>query len=197
MLLSDHEIDTMVRGGAIGIAPYHPECLNPASVDLTLHPSIRIPSILTEYIDVADVPENYSEPYLIHDQVGYRLDPGDFILASTAEVVHIPDDLVARVEGKSSIGRLGVAVHVTAGYIDPGFKGQVTLEIANLAPWSILLRPHMRIAQIAFTRMSAVAAKPYDQTGHYSGQTGPTESRYRYAPPPTTVSVGSTDGSAG
>lgn len=185
MLLADTEIDTMVQAGHIGITPYHRECLNPASVDLTLHPSIRVPSLLCEYIDVAEVPENYTEPYEMDLERGYRLDPGDFILASTSEVIHIPDDLVARVEGKSSIGRLGIAVHVTAGYIDPGFKGQVTLEIANLAPWSILLRPHMRIAQIAFTRMSVPSAKPYDQVGHYASQLGPTESRYRYVVPAT------------
>lgn len=183
MLLPDHEIETMVRGGAIGITPFHPECLNPASVDLTLHPAIRVPSLLCEHIDVAEVPEGYSDPYFMDEHNGYRLDPGDFILASTSEIVHIPDDMVARVEGKSSIGRLGMAVHVTAGYIDPGFKGQVTLEIANLAPWSIVLRSHMRIAQIAFTRMSSPSASPYSAVGHYTDQLGATESRFRYKVP--------------
>lgn len=169
----------MIRGGAIGITPYRPECLNPASVDLTLHPKVLVPSVLTEYIDVAEVPEGYTEPYEMCER-GYRLDPGDFILASTTEFIELPNDLVARVEGKSSIGRLGIAIHVTAGYIDPGFKGQVTLEIANLAPWSVLLRPNMRIAQIAFTRMSSPSDEPYANTGHYQGQVGPTESRYKY-----------------
>lgn len=182
MLLSDGEIETLIEGKQIGITPFHRECLNPASVDLTLHPVVRIPGLLTEHIDVAAVPENYTEPWEM-DESGYRLDPGDFILASTSEIIELPDDLVARVEGKSSIGRLGVAVHVTAGYIDPGFRGQVTLEIANLAPWAVTLRPHMRIAQIAFTRMQDPAAEPYGAVGHYSGQLGPTESRYRYVVP--------------
>jgi dCTP deaminase len=188
MLLADQEIQTLVEGRQIGITPFHPECLNPASVDLTLHPVIRIPSVLTEYIDVASVPEGYTEPFDMVSSIdgqedGWRLDPGDFILASTTEVIELPDDITARVEGKSSIGRLGMAVHVTAGYIDPGFRGQVTLEIANLAPWTIRIRPHMRIAQIAFTRMSEPAARPYNEVGHYSGQVGPTESRYRYKVP--------------
>lgn len=187
MLLSDHEITTMVEGRHIGIAPFHPECVNPASVDLTLHPMLRVPSILCEQIDVADVPEGYTDPQEIHPDLGYRLDPGEFVLASTTEVIDLPDDITARVEGKSSIGRLGIAIHVTAGYIDPGFRGQVTLEIANLAPWSIVLRPHMRIAQIAFTRMSAPAEQPYGKVGHYAGQVGPTESRYRYVVPAGTV----------
>lgn len=182
MLLSDGEIQTLIEGKQIGIAPFHPECLNPASVDLTLHPTIRVPNILTEHIDVAAVPEGYTDLVTMGES-GWRLDPGDFILASTTEVVELPDDLVARVEGKSSIGRLGLAVHVTAGYVDPGFRGQVTLEIANLAPWSILLRPHMRIAQIAFTRMQEPSLAPYGQVGHYANQVGPTESRYRYVVP--------------
>lgn len=182
MLLSDQEIETFIQGRQISITPFHPECLNPASVDLTLHPVIRTPALLTERIDVADVPEGYTEAWEMPEE-GHRLDPGDFILASTCEVIELPDDIVARVEGKSSIGRLGVAVHVTAGYIDPGFKGQVTLEIANLAPWSIVLRPHMRIAQIAFTRMSAPSARPYNEVGSYREQIGPTESRFRYVVP--------------
>lgn len=182
MLLSDQEIEVLVEGKQIGITPYRPECLNPASVDLTLHPTIRVPNILCDMVDVEEVQEGYTQVHEM-DEDGYVLDPGDFILASTCEVVELPDDLVARVEGKSSIGRIGVAVHVTAGYVDPGFRGQVTLEIANLAPWSVRLRPHMRIAQIAFTRMSEPAAKPYGDVGHYAGQVGPTESRYRYVVP--------------
>lgn len=182
MLLADSEIETLVLARQIGIAPFHPEHVNPASVDLTLHPTIRVPNILCDMIDVEEVQEGYTEVFEMPED-GFVLDPGDFILASTTEIIELPDDITARVEGKSSIGRIGVAVHVTAGYIDPGFKGQVTLEIANLAPWSVRLRPHMRIAQIAFTRMSAAATKPYGQVGHYAGQVGPTESRYRFLSP--------------
>ena len=188
MMLADHEIQTMIDGKHIGYTPYDERFLNPASIDMTLHPLIRLPrhAHVSNYvyptIDVAEVPEGHTEPFELGSlggDGGYRLDPRQFILACTNESVVIPSDLVARVEGKSSIGRLGLAVHITAGFIDPGFEGQITLEIANLGPWPIILRQDMRIAQIAFSRMSSPSAKPYGQTGHYMSQEGPTESRFR------------------
>lgn len=184
-MLADQEIRTMIEGKHIGFAPYDDAYLNPASIDMTLSPLIRLPrhyglsSISYPSLDVADIPEGHTDPFDMSATGIYRLDPGNFMLACTNETVIIPDDLVARVEGKSSIGRLGLAVHITAGFIDPGFEGQITLEIANLGPWAIWLHQDMRIAQIAFTRMSAPAEKPYGQTGHYQGQSGPVESRFK------------------
>lgn len=178
-MLSDGEIATLIHGRGIGYEPYDAKYLNPASVDMTLSPLVRLPNYLTDWIDVVDVQPDHTELHEIDAEGGLRLDPGDFILACTNESVELPDDIVGRVEGKSSIGRIGLAVHITAGFIDPGFSGQITLEIANLAPWSITLRPNMRIAQIAFQRMSEPSINPYGGVGHYQGQTGPTESRYR------------------
>lgn len=179
MMLSDREIRTLIQGKEIGYTPFDEKFVNPASVDMTLSPMVRLPNYLTDWIDVADVQPDHTELHEMDAEGGLRLDPGDFILACTNESVELPDDIVARVEGKSSIGRLGLAVHITAGFIDPGFAGQITLEVANLAPWAITLRPNMRIAQIAFQRMSEPAHDPYGGVGHYQGQNGPTESRYR------------------
>ena len=189
-MLPDHEIDRMIRDKIIGLSPYDDALLNPASVDVTLHPVLRLPRIdtgpLGEGYPVLDVREIQSDHTVAHDmQRGpwptgqWRIDPGQFLLASTVETLTLPDDIVARVEGKSSIGRIGLAVHITAGFIDPGFEGQITLEVANLAPWPVILRPGMRIAQIAFTVMDSPADKPYGAVGHYQGQVGPVESRFR------------------
>ena len=186
------------------VEPFVREHLNPASLDLTLSPVIRY---INRYaspfpLDVADLPEEHTirvdareygsytasdEPWRIKADdwngrnPGITLDPGAFLLMSTAEVVTLPDTLAARVEGKSSLGRLGLAVHITAGFIDPGFHGSITLEVANLAPVPITLRPGMRIAQIAFTPMAWPVRKSYAQTGHYQDQPAgePVESRYR------------------
>lgn len=182
-MIPDHAIEAMILDGKIGYTPYAPALLNPASIDMTLHPQIRRPA-KDRYgryfrIDMAQVHPDHTEPReMMPYPSGYALEPGEFILACTNEKVHLPDDVLARVEGKSSIGRVGLAVHITAGFIDPGFKGSVTLEVANLSPWTIILYPDMRIAQIAFMAMDSPSRRPYQMTGHYQGQEGPTESRY-------------------
>lgn len=158
------------------ISPFDREQINPASYDLRLHYMTRWFD-RTMKLDTADL-EEHTFPYEIEDFV--LLEPDEFILGCTQERVSLPADLVARVEGKSSLGRLGLMVHVTAGYIDPGFDGQVTLEIKNVNRVPIKLYAGMRIGQIAFERMSSVPIKDYNQTGHYQGQEGPTESRYKY-----------------
>lgn len=182
MMLSDGEIATLIEGKGIGFLPYDEKYLNPASVDMTLHEVIRRPQMngydFYPEVDTRAVEPGHTVPWVMSSS-GYVLEPGDFILACTNEIVTLPDDIVARVEGKSSIGRIGLAVHITAGFIDPGFEGQITLEVANLAPWAIRLHPNMRIAQIAFQRLSAPAVEPYGAVGHYMGQSGPTESRFR------------------
>jgi dCTP deaminase len=178
VLLSDEEIEKYVDDDVIGLDPYNPDRLQPTSVDLTLDAFIRTPThYVADEIDVAAVPEGHTKLVEIPDE-GYVLAPGHFILASTCERVRLPPFLAARVEGKSSVGRLGLAIHITAGFIDPGFDGNVTLEMYNFAPWPIRLRVGMPIGQICFM-VCTPPRNDYSVTGHYQGQRGPTESRYK------------------
>ncbi|MEV7675083.1 dCTP deaminase [Streptomyces sp. NPDC088752] len=178
MLLADHQIVDRLRAGDLEISPFDPARVQPASVDLTLDMFLRVPVRPGTEIDVAKVWAGHTVMAEVEED-GWVMQPGDFVLGSTIERVKLPLDLAARVEGKSSLGRLGLTVHVTAGFIDPGFAGQITLEIANLSPWPIRLRPGMPIAQLGLTVMAAAPERPYGQAGnHYQGQYGPTESRY-------------------
>jgi dCTP deaminase len=195
-MLADHQIIAALEGGRRGMSPFFgldidpftPEHINPASVDLTLSPIVCTMRPTSEVIDVAKVLDGYGVRVDMSRNHGraYTLSPGEFLLGATNEVITLPATLAARVEGKSSIGRLGVAVHITAGFIDPGFSGSITLEIANLSRRPVLLRPNMRICQIAFTPMDATPARTYDQTGHYQDQPAgePVLSRYRMDPEP-------------
>lgn len=178
-MLADHQIRRCVEDGHIGLDPYDPAQIQPASYDLTLSQIYRRPD--PSYAFVIDCREVTPGHTLLYDAKGdaISLAPRDFVLASTIEKVTVPSMLAARVEGKSSLGRIGLAVHITAGFIDPGFEGPITLEIANLSPWEIWLWPRQRIAQIAFMPMSAEPEAPYGQVGHYQHQSGPTESRFR------------------
>lgn len=176
------------------VKPFYEKHLNPASIDLTLSNFVRWPMAVDGVratdrkerkpylIDVAHVPEGHTRLRQMADNA-VILQQGDFILGSTIETVSIPKEMVARVEGKSSLGRIGLAVHITAGYIDPGFQGPITLEIVNFSPNDIKLRAGMRIAQLAVQLMDQVPDRPYgsDGVGHYQNQKGPTESRYRIA----------------
>lgn len=187
-MLPDFQIARHCRNeGFALIRPYDEAQLGPASYDLRLAEEIRVPWMphpdmwiepSTLELDLDEVEKGYTKPETI-GPLGYVMQPGAFLLASTQEYVTIPPDLVARVEGKSSLGRVGLAVHITAGFIDPGFQGTITLEMANLLGRPIRIYPGMRIAQIAFTRMEAKPLAPYAANGHYQGQQGPTESRYR------------------
>lgn len=183
-MLSDGEITTAINGKWIGYTPYEEKYLNPASIDMTLHEMIREPrhfrlsGLAFPEIDMREVPLDHTVPMKINEP-GHVIKPGEFVLACTNERIELPADIVARVEGKSSVGRVGLAVHITAGFIDPGFEGQITLEIGNLGPWPIRLHAGMRIAQIAFQRMAEPAVVPYGNKGHYQGQVGPVESRYK------------------
>jgi dCTP deaminase len=175
-LLPDHEIH---RLGSSLVAPFDPARVQPASYDLSLHPEILIPSVVSRAINLDlrrhDPSKMMERVSLLGD--GYDIGPRGAVLASTAEVVSLTPDLVARVEGKSSLGRLFLAVHVTAGWIDPGWKGQVTLEIVNLGPWWVRLYAGMKIAQVNFTRLSSPCSVPYGSArrgSHYQGQEGPT-----------------------
>jgi dCTP deaminase len=185
VVLSDRDIMYAIKADQLTIEPYDPKALQPASYDLTLDREILVPNNNTNWIDMANVQPNHMVAETVGPQ-GFCLEQGDFILASTRETVKIGHDLLGRVEGKSSIGRLGLMVHITAGFIDPGFHGKITLEVVNLAPWDIVLYPGQRIGQIAFSRMSSRPLRPYGQAGnHYQGQTGPQESRFEMQAEPS------------
>lgn len=179
MLLADWQIKDRVAKGDLKISPFDPARVQPASVDLLLDHYLRVPRTPGAEMDVKSVFAGHTTMAEI-DEDGWLLQPGDFVLASTMERVTLPPDLAARVEGKSSLGRLGLAIHVTAGFIDPGFAGQITLEIANLSPWPIRLRQQMPIGQLCLIPMAAVPERPYGKAGnHYQDQYGPVESRYQ------------------
>jgi dCTP deaminase len=178
-VLSDGTIRRLAEEGRIVIDPWNPDLVQPASVDLTLGDSFRVfHNHRTSAIDLRDPPTNLTEEvtgemFVIH--------PGEFVLGVTREYVELPDDIVARIEGKSSLGRLGLIVHATAGFVDPGFKGTLTLEITNLTRVPIKLYPGLLIAQLSFMTLDAPAERPYGSEAlgsHYQGQTAATESRY-------------------
>lgn len=180
MLLPDHRIRAYVETRGLAIEPFDPELVQPASIDVRLDNVIRPMIGGPEPVDPAEDLDYMFGRVTIPDGGSYVLQAGGFALASTYESVTLPADLVARVEGKSSLARLGLLVHVTAGFVDPSFSGQVTLELSNLTPRPWLLRPGMKIAQLAFEQLTSPAERPYgvDGTGsHYQGQRGPTTSR--------------------
>ncbi len=182
MILSDRSIKDALAGGRIVIDPLDPADVQPSSVDLRLGSLFRVfrnytTSVIDVKLDQSDLTE------LVDVAVGgvFLLHPGEFVLGSTAERVALADDLVARLDGKSSLGRLGLLIHSTAGFIDPGFDGHVTLELSNVANLPITLYPGMKIGQVSFIQMTTPADHPYGSLGSrskYQGQTGPTPSRY-------------------
>lgn len=177
-MLADRDIRIARTAGHLSIEPWDDAALQPASYDLTLDRHFLIPDQGVTEIDMANVQPGHMVPQAVSNE-GFLLEPGDFVLASTRETVYVGPRYVGRVEGKSSIGRLGLIVHATAGFIDPGFRGQVTLEMVNLAPWDIVIYPGQRIAQVAYSRLSAHPEREYGGAGnHYMGQQGPVESRF-------------------
>ncbi len=181
MLLSDRDLLTEIDNKRVAVEPFDVEMIQPSSIDVRLDRMFRVfenhkyphidPSIeqadLTRLIE----PEG-DDPFILH--------PGEFVLGSTLEVVSLPDDLAGRLEGKSSLGRLGLLTHSTAGFIDPGFSGHITLELSNVATLPIKLFPGMKIGQLCLFRLSSPADHPYgsDKYGsRYQGQRGPTASR--------------------
>ena len=182
MVLSDRTIREALDSGRIVIDPLGEGCVQPASVDLRLDIDLLelVPSEGYSFIDVREDASPLTHRAHIPDPAPYILRPGQFVLASTIETVELPDDVVARLEGKSSLGRLGLMIHSTAGYVDPGWKGQLTLEISNVANVSITLYYGMRISQISFLRLTTPAERPYGSTrlgSKYQGQMGPTATR--------------------
>ena len=182
MILSDRSIREEIAAGRIELDPFDERLIQPASVDVRLDRFFRV--FLNHTMPVIDVKKNLEELTRlveIDDERPFVLHPGEFVLGSTLERVALPDDLVGRVEGKSSLGRLGLLIHSTAGFIDAGFDGHITLELSNVANLPITLYPGMKIGQISFLRMTTPADVPYGQgalKSKYQGQRGPTPSRY-------------------
>jgi dCTP deaminase len=184
--LSDGTIRRLLEEGRVKIEPFDDAMIQPASVDLKLGPSFRVfHNFRVESIDLADPPQGLTEHVEIAEDEPFVVHPGEFVLGRTEETVELPDDVVARVEGKSSLGRLGLIVHATAGFVDPGFKGTLTLEITNLTRVPIKLWAGKPIAQLSFMSLDRPAERPYghpDLGSHYFGQVDATESRYEGGP---------------
>lgn len=184
VILSDRTLREQLAAGRIVIEPLDESLIQPSSIDVRISNLFRVfrnhtRGVIDVKLDMVDltelveIPEGCDEPFMLH--------PGEFVLGSTLERIAVPDDLVGRVEGKSSLGRLGLLIHSTAGFIDAGFDGHITLELANVASLPITLYPGMRIGQVSFMQMTTTADRPYGSGASgskYQGQRGPTPSRY-------------------
>lgn len=180
MLLSDRDIDASVKNGRIVLDPMDPDLIQPASIDVRLDRYFRLfDNHRYSVIDPAKDQSDLTRLVAVAPDDPFVLHPGEFVLGSTYEKVTLGDDIAARLEGKSSLGRLGLLTHSTAGFIDPGFSGHVTLELSNTATMPILLHPGMKIGQLCFFNLTSPAAHPYGSSelgSHYQGQRGPTAS---------------------
>lgn len=182
VILSDRSIGEELDAGRVIIEPLDRSHIQPSSVDLRLdHRFLVFRNHTMPVIDVKKDLSELTEPLEASDERPFILHPGEFVLGSTLERVVLPDNLVARLEGKSSLGRLGLLIHSTAGFVDAGFDGQITLELSNVANLPITLYPGMKIGQISFMRMTTPASNPYGSGSlgsKYQGQQGPKPSRY-------------------
>ena len=182
MILSDRDIRAALAEGRIGIDPFADGDIQPSSVDLHVDRYFRtFHNHRHAFIDVKSEMEDLTELLEVKPDEPFILHPGEFVLGSTQEHVRLPDDLVARLEGKSSLGRLGLLIHSTAGFVDPGFEGHLTLELSNVANLPITIYPDMKIGQISFFQLTSPAENPYGSSkvgSKYQGQRGPTPSRY-------------------
>jgi dCTP deaminase len=182
VILSDRSIRDALEDGSIVIEPLLEGAIQPSSVDLRVDRYFRVfRNDTTPYIDPKRPQEDLTELVEVDDDGAFILHPGEFVLGTTLEVIRLPADIAARLDGKSSLGRLGLLIHSTAGWADPGFEGPLTLELSNVANLPIAIYPEMRIGQISFLRMTSAAEAPYGSEGtrsKYQGQRGPTPSRY-------------------
>lgn len=177
MVLSDRTIREQLAAGRLVIEPFDDRLVQPSSVDVRVSGQFRVfHNNRLPYIDVRKPAEDLTEMVEVAADEPFILHPGEFVLGSTVERIAIPDDLVARLEGKSSLGRLGLLIHSTAGYIDPGWDGTITLELSNVSRLPISIYPGMPIGQISFLQMTTPVDAPY--RGKYRGQAGPTASAY-------------------
>lgn len=184
MILSDGTLRRLIAAGRIAVEPLDDDQVQPASIDVRLGNSfLAFRRHTVASIDPRNLDDSLMERVTVGDEQPFILHPGEFVLGATLERLTLPDDVVARLEGKSSLGRLGLLIHSTAGFVDAGWtNGQITLELSNVAPLPIKLWPGMKIGQLSFLQMDAPAERPY---GHpalrskYQGQSGPVASRYR------------------
>ena len=182
MILSDRTLREEIAARRIVIDPLDERCIQPSSIDVKVSNLFRVFRNHTAgIIDVKQDLEDLTEMVVVDPDGVFMLHPGEFVLGSTLERITVPDDLVARIEGKSSLGRLGLLIHSTAGFIDAGFDGHITLELSNVASLPITIYPGMKIGQISFVQMTTPAENPYGKGARgskYQGQRGPTPSRY-------------------
>jgi dCTP deaminase len=181
MLLSDRDIRTQIEAGRIGLDPLNMELIQPSSMDVRLDRFFRLfDNHKYPFIDPREQQDDLTRFVEVDKDEAFILHPGEFVLGSTFEFVTLPNDIAARLEGKSSLGRLGLLTHSTAGFVDPGFQGHVTLELSNTATLPIKLWPGMKIGQLCFFQLSSESENPYGSSKYgsrYQGQRGPTASR--------------------
>ena len=181
MLLSDRDIRKELKDGRVGVEPFEEAMIQPSSVDVRLDKFFRVfENHKYSVIDPSIEQPELTREVIAEDGEHFILHPGEFVLASTYEVITLPDDIAGRLEGKSSLGRLGLLTHSTAGFIDPGFSGHITLELSNVANLPVKLFPGMKIGQLCLIKLSSPAEHPYGSAiyaSRYQGQRGPTPSR--------------------
>jgi dCTP deaminase len=182
MVLSDGTIRAEIAAGRLVFEPYDPGLVQPSSVDVRVDRRFRVfHNARYPYIDVRQPMDELTELVTVENDEPFILHPGEFVLGQTLERVRLPDDLVARLEGKSSLGRMGLLIHSTAGFVDAGFEGNLTLELSNVANLPITIYHGMPIGQISFMRMDRPVERPYgsdDTESKYQGQAEPTPSRF-------------------
>ncbi len=181
MLLSDRDIAAEITSGRVKVDPFDPKMIQPSSVDVRLDRFFRVfENHRYEVIDPSVEQSELTREVAVAPDDFFILHPGEFVLASTYEVITLPDDIAGRLEGKSSLGRLGLLTHSTAGFIDPGFSGHITLELSNVANLPVKLYPGMKIGQLCLIKLSSPAEHPYGSAlygSRYQGQRGPTPSK--------------------
>ena len=181
MLLSDRDIAAEIKAGRVQVEPFDPTMIQPSSVDVRLDRFFRVfENHRYEVIDPSIEQPDLTREVAVAPEDFFILHPGEFVLASTYEVITLPDDIAGRLEGKSSLGRLGLLTHSTAGFIDPGFSGHITLELSNVANLPVKLYPGMKIGQLCLIKLSSTAEHPYGSAvygSRYQGQRGPTPSK--------------------
>ena len=181
MLLSDRDIRAEIAANRVGVEPFEEAMIQPSSVDVRLDKFFRVfENHKYSVIDPSIEQSELTREVIAEGDEAFILHPGEFVLASTYEVITLPDDIAGRLEGKSSLGRLGLLTHSTAGFIDPGFSGHITLELSNVANLPVKLFPGMKIGQLCLIKLSSPADHPYGSEKYgsrYQGQRGPTASR--------------------
>ena len=181
MLLSDRDIAAEIKAGRVQVEPFDPKMIQPSSVDVRLDRFFRVfENHKYEVIDPSIEQPDLTREVAVSPDDFFILHPGEFVLASTYEVITLPEDIAGRLEGKSSLGRLGLLTHSTAGFIDPGFSGHITLELSNVANLPVKLYPGMKIGQLCLIKLSSSAEHPYGSAvygSRYQGQRGPTPSK--------------------